>query len=157
MLLQAAGLSNRLGFRGRQACKLHKHHTTQVTTNPLSDPVPLSPLLTSNGTTNLDTMDSEDDDDVPVLSSTALAALQSFYTERDKQLEDFEQLRTNKKENISISDFKEDWNASQFWFTDDTAMFLARQLLKDITTESTIAVVSAPSVYIQLKKLLVNC
>ena len=55
-----------------------------------------------------------------VLSGGALAALQDFYVERDKESEAFEQLRSvvsngDEKTPISISKFKEDWNASQFW------------------------------------------
>lgn len=100
-------------------------------------------------------MDLADDDDMPVLSGAALVALQNFYVDRDKQLDDFEQLRANKNDNLSISDFKEDWNASQFWFTDKTAMFLANLLLEDITAETTIAIVSAPSVFMQMKRILV--
>ena len=52
--------------------------------------------------------------------------------------------------------FTEDWNASQFWYSDETAMVLARQLLENATDETRIAVVSAPSAFIQLKNLLVR-
>jgi len=51
--------------------------------------------------------------------------------------------------------FTEDWNASQFWYNDDTATVLARQLLEGATDNTKIAVVSAPSAFIQLKNLLV--
>lgn len=101
-------------------------------------------------------IDSDEDDDMPVLSGAALAALQNFYVDRDKQLDDFEQLRMNKNDDLTIADFKEDWNTSQFWFTDKTAAFLADQLLEGITSESTIAIVSAPSVFMQMKRILVN-
>ncbi|KAF2261001.1 hypothetical protein CC78DRAFT_381018 [Lojkania enalia] len=52
--------------------------------------------------------------------------------------------------------FTEDWNASQFWYDDETATVLARQLLDGATDGSRIAVVSAPSVFIQLKNLLAS-
>ena len=52
--------------------------------------------------------------------------------------------------------FTEDWNASQFWYSDETATVLARQLLDGATDETRIAVVSAPSAFIQLKNLLVR-
>lgn len=45
-------------------------------------------------------------------------------------------------------------NASQFWYTDATARILARQLLSGADVDDSIAVVSAPSVYIQLRNLL---
>lgn len=50
--------------------------------------------------------------------------------------------------------FTEDWNASQFWYKDSTATVLATQLLAGATSDSKIAVVSAPSVYIALRNLL---
>ena len=52
--------------------------------------------------------------------------------------------------------FTEDWNVSQFWYSDETATVLARQLLDGATDETKIAVVSAPSAFIQLKNLLVS-
>lgn len=51
--------------------------------------------------------------------------------------------------------FTEDWNVSQFWYSDETATVLARQLLDGATDETKIAVVSAPSAFVQLKNLLV--
>lgn len=52
--------------------------------------------------------------------------------------------------------FTEDWNASQFWYSDETATVLAKQLLDGATDETRIAVVSAPSAFIQLKNLIVG-
>jgi hypothetical protein len=54
-----------------------------------------------------------------------------------------------------MSMFAEDWNASQFWYNDATALLLARRLLDGATGESSIAVVSCPSVFVQLKNLIV--
>lgn len=53
--------------------------------------------------------------------------------------------------------FTESWQDSQFWYKDETATILAEQLLDGVTEDSKIAVVSAPSVYIQLRNLLVSC
>ena len=50
--------------------------------------------------------------------------------------------------------FGEDWNASQFWYTDATATLLARQLLENASDDSAIAIVSAPSVYVALRNIL---
>lgn len=52
--------------------------------------------------------------------------------------------------------FTEDWNASQFWYTDATATTLATQLLENCTAETRICVLSAPSVFLQLKNLLAS-
>jgi len=44
--------------------------------------------------------------------------------------------------------------ASQFWYTDETAHVLAEQLLRDSSTTTCIAVVSAPSVFIAIRNIL---
>ena len=56
---------------------------------------------------------------------------------------------------LSMDAFTEDWNASQFWHSDETATVLARQLLDGATDETRIAIVSTPSTFIQLKNLMV--
>jgi hypothetical protein len=94
------------------------------------------------------------------LSGDALAALKDFYSERDAHQKQFEQLKSAAEDDfegkLSMDAFTEDWNASQFWYSDETAMVLARQLLEGATDETRIAVVSAPSAFIQLKNLLVS-
>lgn len=52
--------------------------------------------------------------------------------------------------------FGEDWNASQFWYKDSTASTLAKQLLDGATSETSIAIISAPSAYVQLRNLLAD-
>ncbi|KNG47567.1 n-6 adenine-specific dna methyltransferase 2 [Stemphylium lycopersici] len=100
----------------------------------------------------------EDDDDIPQLSGNALAALQQFYGERDERAKQFEDLKVKAEDDfegkLSMDAFTEDWNASQFWYNDETAMVLAKQLLEGATDDTRIAVVSAPSAFIQLKNLL---
>lgn len=49
--------------------------------------------------------------------------------------------------------FEEDWNLSQFWYSEETSKTLAEELLRGATPETTIAVVSAPSVYAAIKKM----
>ncbi|GAB7356123.1 hypothetical protein MBLNU459_g6722t2 [Dothideomycetes sp. NU459] len=101
-----------------------------------------------------------EDDDLPALNSSALAALQEFYHERDtreKQFEDLKAAAENEFDDskpLSMSLFTESWQDSQFWYSDQTATVLAEQLLDGATSQSRIAVVSAPSVYIQLRNLL---
>lgn len=48
--------------------------------------------------------------------------------------------------------FKEDWQLSQFWYTEETANILADALLKGADPETVIAIVSAPSVYAAIQK-----
>jgi hypothetical protein len=52
-----------------------------------------------------------------------------------------------------MSAFMEDWNASQFWYTQETADTLAREMLKGATAADAIAFVSAPSAFIAAKNM----
>ncbi|KAF1843827.1 uncharacterized protein K460DRAFT_418824 [Cucurbitaria berberidis CBS 394.84] len=102
----------------------------------------------------------QDDNDMPQLSAGALDALKDFYGERDARQKQFEELRGQAEDEfegkLSMEAFTEDWNASQFWYSDETATVLARQLLDGATNDTRIAVVSAPSAFIQLKNLLAS-
>ncbi|KAK3348100.1 putative N6-adenine methyltransferase-domain-containing protein [Neurospora tetraspora] len=102
---------------------------------------------------------SDDESDLE-LSSSTLDALKSFYADRDARAEQFAKLQAEAEERhalnvkLSMDAFTEDWNESQFWYSDETATFLAKQLLSGATPTTSIAVVSAPSVFVQLKNLL---
>ncbi|KAF2200551.1 N-6 adenine-specific DNA methyltransferas-like protein 2 [Delitschia confertaspora ATCC 74209] len=100
----------------------------------------------------------EDDDDIPQLSADTLAALQGFYAERDTKQKQFEDLKAKAEKEfegkLSMEAFTEDWNASQFWYNGETATILAQQLLEGATSETTIAVVSAPTAFVQIKNIL---
>lgn len=57
--------------------------------------------------------------------------------------------------------FKEDWQQSQFWYTDETQRVLADELIEGIDKmerDVYVAVVSAPSVFVKLmaEKVSVN-
>ncbi|KAI1424246.1 putative N6-adenine methyltransferase-domain-containing protein [Xylaria sp. FL1777] len=109
-------------------------------------------------------------EDSLTLSAGALAALTEFYAERDAQTEKLEKLKAtvgaddgeredgrgaNEKTGagLSIHTFTEDWNESQFWYSDETADLLANQLLDGTSDDSVVAVVSTPSVYVALRKI----
>ncbi|KAI0122310.1 N(6)-adenine-specific DNA methyltransferase [Daldinia grandis] len=103
----------------------------------------------------------ESDDEQISLSSHALAALQEFYGERDARVDKFEKLKSVAEDErvavsqpLSMDAFTEDWNKSQFWYSDETAMLYAKKLLEDIREDEVIAVVSVPSVFIALKNML---
>ena len=85
--------------------------------------------------------------------------LQQFYSEREEVETKFEDLRASLelqaiKGQLSMRSFSEDWNSSQFWYSDATAKLLAEQLLEHATSQMQIAVVSAPSVFVQLKNMV---
>lgn len=103
----------------------------------------------------------DDDDDLPQLSGDTLQLLQQFNEEKDARTKQFEEVKAQSELNfsngaaqLSMNLFTEDWNASQFWYTDTTARTIAQQLLECINEDSAIAVVSAPSVFVQLKNIL---
>lgn len=102
-----------------------------------------------------------EDDDIPQLPSDTLALLQQFQTEKDSRAKQFEDLKASAESDFAAKDgklsmdlFSEDWQTSQFWYTDATARTLALALLEGADQESAIAVVSAPSVYIALRNIL---
>ena len=103
----------------------------------------------------------DDDDDVPQLPADTLQLMKNFKSEREAAEKQFEDMKTQSENafdsrsgKLSMELFGEDWNASQFWYTDATAQILARALLEGAKEDSAIAVVSAPSVYIQLRNIL---
>ncbi|KAI4121517.1 MAG: hypothetical protein LQ338_006314 [Usnochroma carphineum] len=103
----------------------------------------------------------ENEDDIPKLSADTLAVLGDFYSERAQDEKRFEDLKAQMEQQqcetpLSMNMFSEDWNASQFWYSDDTATLLARQLIDGATTDTKIAIVSAPSAFIQVKNQLAS-
>ncbi|KAK6455074.1 putative N6-adenine methyltransferase-domain-containing protein [Scheffersomyces xylosifermentans] len=99
-----------------------------------------------------------DSDDEPLtLSAHALAALSEFKTEEKERLEKFEAMyksseeQFDKNQTISIDVFQEDWQLSQFWYTDMTAATLGRALLDGADSTTVVVIASAPSVYAAIK------
>ncbi|TGO50679.1 hypothetical protein BCON_0178g00050 [Botryotinia convoluta] len=104
-------------------------------------------------------MENTEDDDMPVLSGSALDALKEFYKDRDAHQQKFEDLKQRAEDQadgvpLTMDAFAEDWNESQFWYSNETATILAQELLRDAVADTVIAVVSAPSVFIQLKNIV---
>ncbi|KAM7452137.1 EEF1A lysine methyltransferase 1 [Porites harrisoni] len=91
---------------------------------------------------NQNHLDDDDDDDLPQLSAHALAALQEFYKE-EKQKQEKEASEGN-------TDIDENWQLSQFWYNDETALTLAEEALR-AASNGRIACLCAPTLF---KKLL---
>ena len=103
-----------------------------------------------------------DSDDEPItLSLHALAALQNLEMKRGRlekfeslyqQSEDkFDEQKKQEQQKITIDDFKEDWQLSQFWYSDETAKTLGKALLEG-ADETQWLIASAPSVYAAIKQ-----
>ncbi|KAI9752693.1 MAG: hypothetical protein M4579_005531 [Chaenotheca gracillima] len=117
---------------------------------------------------------SNDDGSYLALSLSTQAALADFYAEQEAREKRFADLQAQAEQDaelksLSMDDFGEDWNASQFWvsepgtlppkrlnYDEETAVKLAKQLLEGCSDASRIACISAPSVFIQLKKILAS-
>ncbi|XP_074159794.1 EEF1A lysine methyltransferase 1 isoform X2 [Sminthopsis crassicaudata] len=93
-------------------------------------------------------MSDSDDDDIPQLSSHTLAALQEFYDEQQHRNTDPGE---DNKYNIGI--IEENWQLSQFWYNEETALRLATEAIMAAGKSGRIACVSAPSVYQKLREL----
>lgn len=103
---------------------------------------------------------SDSDSDLELsLSANALAALAEFRQEEQQRQEEFQKLydetdedyqRKKRQEGMNL--FQEDWQLSQFWYSDATADLLADALLEGANEDTVIAVVSAPSVYAAIQK-----
>jgi len=100
--------------------------------------------------------DDDDDDDIPQLSANALAALQEFLQERQAQQEEEEEEEISAAAaNCQIEDpsqkelrhVSEDWQLSQFWYTESTAASLAKEALAAAGDQGRIACVSCPTLY----------
>ncbi|SGZ58471.1 CIC11C00000005095 [Sungouiella intermedia] len=101
-----------------------------------------------------------DSDDEPlVLSAATLAALQQFRSEEEQRKEHFAKLyqesedRYDELQKVSIDDYKEDWQLSQFWYSDETADILAKALLEGADEDTVVCIASAPSVYAAVTRL----
>ncbi|OBA15139.1 uncharacterized protein OGAPODRAFT_13917 [Ogataea polymorpha] len=98
-----------------------------------------------------------DSEEELTLSAHALAALAEFESEESERLERFKALSEEadadftRRSHLSIDDFKEDWQLSQFWYSDATANILADELLDGADNETIICIASAPSVYAAIR------
>ena len=92
------------------------------------------------------------EEDLPELSSETFSALAEFYKEQEEREK---QQREGKERVLEGEDieWKEDWQLSQFWYSDETANQLAKAVVDVVGEEGRVACVSAPTLYRALKKL----
>lgn len=99
-----------------------------------------------------------DSDEELTLSASTLAALQQFKQEETQKKEEFERLYKQleerfQRQKFSIDAFKEDWQLSQFWYSDSTSDVFARALLEDASEDTVIVIASAPAVYASITRM----
>lgn len=58
----------------------------------------------------------------------------------------------DERSKLTIDDFKEDWQLSQFWYSDSTAETLLDALLEGANEDTVVCIASAPSVYAIINK-----
>jgi len=103
-------------------------------------------------------VDVDEDDDVPQLSANTVAALQEFLQERLVQRQEEEEESAAAMTALQIDDHKqqqqqqlrhvsEDWQLSQFWYTESTAAALAKEALRAAGDGGRVACVSCPTLY----------
>lgn len=104
--------------------------------------------------------DTESDEEELQLPADTLKALTEFRSEQSAAQKRFEELKTQAESNFAspgsytMDLFGEDWNTSQFWYDDETANALAGALLDNADEQSSIAVISAPSTFVAIKRIL---
>ena len=72
-----------------------------------------------------------EDDEQPQLSAETFSALAEFYSEQNAREEQQEAARTLAEAGADI-DWKEDWQLSQFWYSEETAVSLARAVMDSL-------------------------
>ncbi|KAK8381560.1 hypothetical protein O3P69_018572 [Scylla paramamosain] len=90
---------------------------------------------------------SEDSEEVPQLSAATLGALLEFYGEEEERQD---RLRDVQEGEIPDT-FTENWNLSQFWYSDTTSQRLASECLRVAGDKGAIACLSCPTLYRTLR------
>ncbi|KAF2864248.1 hypothetical protein K470DRAFT_209152 [Piedraia hortae CBS 480.64] len=95
------------------------------------------------------------------LPADTLALLQGFLCEKEAQDQRFQEMQLAAEKNfdvqsgkLTMSIFGEDWNISQFWYSEQTSDVLAQALVEGLHPNAKIAVISAPSAYVALKNTI---
>ena len=92
------------------------------------------------------------EEELPELSSETFSALAEFYKEQEEREKQQREGRERVQEGEDI-EWKEDWQLSQFWYSEETATQLAKAVVDVVGEEGSVACVSAPTLYRALKKL----
>lgn len=100
------------------------------------------------------TLVDDDDDDLPTLSSHTLEALKEFLSEKSRvQVDDDDNSAEVNDEEVAL--VTENWNLSQFWYEQETAETVAKEVLhlSQLFESPYVACVACPTLYAYIKKI----
>merc|ERR1719350_1211995 len=83
---------------------------------------------------------------MPQLSAETFSALSEFYKEQEERESQQSEARALVDSGEDI-EWKEDWQLSQFWYSEETAASLARAVTKCVEGGGRVACLSAPTLY----------
>ena len=92
------------------------------------------------------------DDDSLELSASTLAALNQFLGEEAHRKKVEEDLLSGKLAEDAAGHVEEDWNLSQFWYDEETALRLAKEAIRGCGGGKKVALISCPTTYVAIKK-----
>ena len=105
----------------------------------------------------------DDDNDIPQLSAETFSALQEFYKEQEQKeitVKELNSVLDNEGDIKGIKPLPEDWQLSQFWYDEETAFDLAKEVVRAaelIGDSASVACVSCPTLYCAIKKHFPAC
>ncbi|KAI8899688.1 putative N6-adenine methyltransferase-domain-containing protein [Globomyces pollinis-pini] len=78
-----------------------------------------------------------------------------FKNEQKLQDEKLKKLQESKVEvnQLDMLDFKEDWQMSQFWYTNETSNIMATEAVNSTENNAIIGCIASPSAFLALKKI----
>lgn len=95
-----------------------------------------------------------EDEDPPMLSPQALAALKEFLEEQNREVAAAVEASTEAEDYSEVALVSEDWRLSQFWYDRETAETVAKEVLALCHSFDTpsVACIACPTLYAYLKK-----
>ncbi|CAG8504157.1 8720_t:CDS:10 [Acaulospora morrowiae] len=95
------------------------------------------------------------------LKQRSLNSIQNYLDTERKEFvqEDSENILTKEKDEkedvqeVNMNYFKEDWQLSQFWYDDETTDVIIQEILDNTNSDSQIACISTPTVFVKLKSM----
>ncbi|XP_050703784.1 EEF1A lysine methyltransferase 1-like isoform X2 [Eriocheir sinensis] len=98
------------------------------------------------------------DSEAPQLSAATLGALLEFYSEEEERKDKLREVREGNVPEV----FTENWNLSQFWYSESTSQHLAQECLRAVSPsdgggDAAVACLSCPTLYRTLRAQKHQC